>query len=191
MKQSDSLQALDSAPDPVTVNTQRRRGLLWRLRKSSPLALVYALAVPPIFYREPAWRMNYAITPCEPNGLPFQAFPKRYWQVGSIKRSSDKVLFVEHHYEGSWGVQATYLNAQSWFVEPPYANGGVLNTGAAVVWPSSGHISPPRHRKAFVAAFCDGSARMIKFSERDALVKDPLTGNKARDGAGPNWDLTR
>jgi prepilin-type N-terminal cleavage/methylation domain-containing protein len=141
--------------------------------------------------REPSWRMNYAITPCEPNGLPFQAFPKRYWSAGSIKRASDKVLMIEHHYEGSWGVQATYLNAQSWFVEPPFANGGVLHTDAYMVWASSGHVSPPRHRKAFVAAFCDGSARMIPFSQRDAYVNDPVTGNRARDGAGPNWDLSK
>jgi len=141
--------------------------------------------------REPSWRMNAAITKCKANGLPFQAFPERYWQVGSIKRSSEKVLFVEHHYEGSNGAAWGMLNAQSWFTEPPYANGGVLNANAYVVYAPSGHVSTPRHPKHFVAAFCDGSARMIPFTERESLVNNPLNGNRARDGLGPNWDLSR
>ena len=70
-------------------------------------------------------------------------------------------------------------------------SGGVLNTSASVVYAPLGFVSPPRHRRGFVAAFCDGSARFIPFSERQALVNDPATGNRARDGLGPNWALDR
>jgi hypothetical protein len=102
--------------------------------------------------------------------------------VGNVKNSSDKVLFVEHHHEGVHGAAWSYVAAHS--------NGGgkVLSTLPAQ---RSSLWSPARHRIGLAVAFCDGSARVIPFSQWFSFTEDWPNGNWAYTGVGPNWDLDR
>ena len=53
--------------------------------------------------------------------------------------------------------------------------------------------SPKRHGVGFAVAFCDGSARIIAFSQRDGFVGTPATWatNYPTMAVGENWDLDR
>jgi prepilin-type processing-associated H-X9-DG protein len=98
-------------------------------------------------------------------------------RVGNVKNASQKVLFIESHYEAVWQGDFGFLTA-----EGPITASGILSTTPAAV--SAGY-SPPRHKGGFVASFCDGSARIIPFSERPEYVAGAMLGD------GKYWDLER
>ena len=89
------------------------------------------------------------------------------------------MLLSESHYEctgiGDWG-----------FLTPEAAitGSGILSPTPVAV-SGAAQYSPPRHKKGFVVSFCDGSARIVPFSQRPAYV------NGATLGDGPFWDLEK
>ena len=129
--------------------------------------------------RETSWRMNWSVTPIRfvSTGIYEPIFGRK---TSRVKRPSDKVLFVETHYEVVWGARWGFLTPEAAFGWGT----GILSDKAVVCYDR--WISPPRHRNAgFVAAFCDGSARIIPLADRQAFVNGATWGN------GPYYDLDK
>jgi prepilin-type N-terminal cleavage/methylation domain-containing protein len=157
-------------------------------------------------FREFAWKMNWDITPpylLKPavfgpdpgNGDPPPMLePPEYRahigrKVGKVKDPPRKVLMAECHYEAEAGAHWGFLT-----VDPAWWGPNLLTPTGLQCW---AQISPPRHRTGFVASFCDGSARIIPFTQsQEFLGVDPEAPtatwlNGATFGRGVNWDLER
>ena len=143
--------------------------------------------------REFSWRMNYDVMPLQaPPGGAGPWVPVTGRKISSVKDAGRKVLLAEAHYEATWGVMFGFLT-----VDPPFGWGPNLLTNSPRVfapWLPQYH-SQVRHRTGHVAAFCDGSARVISFSDNNDFVKtvNPAPyvspGSGATFGAGKYWDL--
>ena len=134
-------------------------------------------------WREMSWRMNYDVTPCG-DPAPWGGFwPVIGRKITLVKDPARKVVLAETHQEacvGAWG----FLT-----VDPPFGYGPNL-LSETQKWSAPNLASQPRHRGGLVAAFFDGSARVVPFKERDAFVAPvvpPHTG--ATFGEGRHWDL--
>jgi hypothetical protein len=128
--------------------------------------------------REISWKANPNITPIRVTGLPspMEGAPVYGAKFGGVRSPGQKILYVEHHYTyvagAAWGqMQANMASA--------FGGAPILSDKPEVRWGPTGHVSPPRHRRGFVAAYCDGSARTLNWAERAELML-----MKARD-----WDL--
>jgi prepilin-type N-terminal cleavage/methylation domain-containing protein len=141
-------------------------------------------------FREFSWRLNYDVTWIDVDWT-LQKATVQYTKISSVNRASEKVLLVESHYDTSPARNGT-INAQAdMFGAGILSPQRVLVDAIGTAW-----WSPPRHRAGFVAAFCDGSARIIPFGERAKFVLDDppygdVFGNHAMMGWGPNWNLQR
>ncbi len=128
--------------------------------------------------REFSWRMNWKVTPVTyvPATNTHEAIFGR--KVGRVHRPSDKVYLIEEHYETVGGARWGFLTVNAAFGWGT----GILSDAPVVCWDR--WISPPRHRNVgFVAAFCDGSARIIPMQDRAYYT------NGDTWATGPAWDL--
>jgi prepilin-type N-terminal cleavage/methylation domain-containing protein/prepilin-type processing-associated H-X9-DG protein len=142
----------------------------------------------PSVFREFSWRMNYDVTNMS-TPAPGTFVPLIGKKVGSAKDPARKVLMAEVHYEAVawWGT--SFLT-----IEPPFGWGpnvlsprGELQDGANGQW-----ISPPRHRRGFGVAYCDGSVRVVPFEQTTDFLEGPPNGpNGAWHATGKNWDFER
>jgi len=129
-------------------------------------------------WREFSWRLNYAITPIVSSTPtpPYIANSRPIFgkKVSGVRNPSQKVLFAESHYEGIGGAALGFVHARGEMI---------LDASFRLRFES---VSGPRHRKAFVAAFCDGSARAIQFgNERAQFIQG------CNFATGVYWELSR
>jgi prepilin-type N-terminal cleavage/methylation domain-containing protein len=121
------------------------------------------------YFREFSFRMNPNITPIRSTGLaaPMEGAPVYGQKFSGVRNSSRKILMDEHHYEGVTGAAWAGMNANTAVV---FGGGSMLSNQIMLRWPPTGHFSLPRHHNGCVVSYCDGSARIINWTERDRLM---------------------
>ena len=125
------------------------------------------------FFREFSWRMNPNVTPIRTTGLPtpLEGAPVYGQKFSGVRSPSQKILLVENHYEYVGGAAWGNYGANS-----PFTGAGLLSNQVVMRWSPTGHFSLPRHRNGLVAAYCDGSARTLTWTERTVTVNTAAVG---------------
>jgi hypothetical protein len=139
-------------------------------------------------FRDPSFRLNWDVSPVlDHNRIDIGR------KASMVKSASQKVLFAETHYDG----MAWYGHAQLTIDPSPVTLGGhnLLTTKPfGPMDPDALWWSVPRHKIGLSVAFCDGSARTIRFGAEAADLVGPnhaANVNGATVATGPYFDLDR